>query len=601
MAVKPKGYNWPVLKRIMGYTKAYKWLFVATGILTISLGLTGVIRLLLIRKAIDGYIKDGDLEGLLWVTILVIGVLIIEGVATFLQSYASASLGQQIIRDLRKLIFKHITSLKLKYFDKTSVGTLMTRAINDIEKIADIFSQGILEIIGDLFKLFVILVAMTLLNWQLTLATMITLPILIYATNLFKKAVKKSFEDVRIQVARLNSFIQEHITGMSVVQIFNREDISFDEFQAINQKHKEAHIRSIMAYSIFFPVVEVLVSISLGAVIWIGLQQVNLGYVPPLAEWLSQRLDFVHTGPVSFGDLTFFILAVYMLFRPIRQLADRFNTLQMGLVAADRVFQLLDTKERIESEGSIQATDIRGQITFKNLWFAYNEPEWVLKDLSFEVKAGEKLAIVGATGAGKSSIINLLSRFYEFQKGTIAVDGIEIRDFDLQSLRRSVGVVLQDVFLFSDSIYQNITMGDPEISRDDVIEAAKAVGAHDFIEQLPEGYDYNVRERGAMLSVGQRQLIAFIRAQVFNPRILVLDEATSSIDSESEAMIQRAADKLTQDRTSLIIAHRLSTIQNADRILVLEKGELIEQGSHAELLAQNGKYRQLYDIQFTKD
>jgi ATP-binding cassette subfamily B protein len=478
-------------------------------------------------------------------------------------------------------VFTHITSFKLKYFDKTAIGTLVTRCISDIETIAQIFSQGLLSIMGELLKLIAVIGFMFFVSWKLTLYSLAPIPFLIIAMIVFKNAIKRAFQEVRTQVSKLNAFVQEHITGMVIVQVFNREEREKEKFRAINDEHKKAHVRSIWAYSVFFPVVEILSAVSLAFLVWWG-------------------VGGVLEGEVSQGDLVMFILLIYMLFRPIRQLADRFNVLQMGMVGSERVFKVLDTSEQIQDAGTLDS-GIKGNIKFENVWFAYNDDEWVLKDISFEAKEGETVAFVGATGAGKSSVVNLVNRFYEFQKGEINIDGVPIRDFNLDYLRNEIAVVLQDVFLFSTSIAENITLQNDRIKIEDVKKAAEAVGANEFIEKLPGGYDYDVKERGGMLSVGQRQLISFIRAYVYNPKVLILDEATSSVDTESELMIQRAIDRLTENRTSIIIAHRLSTIQKADRIIVLEKGEIVEQGNHQELLEADGHYKRLFDLQFKEE
>jgi ATP-binding cassette subfamily B protein len=458
------------------------------------------------------------------------------------------------------------------------VGTLVTRCISDIETIADIFSQGLLNILGELLKLIVVIAVMFVISWQLTLYSLLPMPFLVLAMVVFKNAIKRSFQSVRTQVSRLNAFVQEHIVGMSIVQVFNREAKEKAKFEHINREHRRAHIRAIWAYSVFFPVVEILSAVSLAFLVWWGVGGVLEDKVKP-------------------GELVAFILFIYMLYRPIRQLADRFNVLQMGIVGSERVFKVLDTQDRIEDSGILKE-GIRGDIEFRNVWFAYQDEDWVLQDLSFSVKEGQTVAFVGATGAGKSSVINLLNRFYEFQKGDILVEGKSVRNYDVAYLRSQVAVVLQDVFLFSDSILNNITLNNKDISREEVMKATAAVGASSFVERLPGAYDYDVKERGGMLSVGQRQLISFIRAYVYKPRILILDEATSSVDTESELLIQTAIDKLTQNRTSIVIAHRLSTIQKADKIIVLDKGRIVEQGSHQELLEQEGVYKGLFDLQF---
>ncbi len=565
----------------MTFVQPYRGVFYFTFALTVVSALIGVIRPILVGKAIDVYILEDDSLGLLIITLIVVGVLLLEAVVQFYQTYFSNWLGQNVTIDLRSNLFRHITAFKLRYFDKTPIGQLVTRVVSDIETVADIFSQGILVIMGDLLKLVVVVVAMFVVNWKLTLFVLIPIPLLLVATNIFKNAIKKAFQQVRTQVAVLNTFVQEHITGMNIVQIFNREEEEARKFREINQKHRQAHIRSVWAYSIFFPVVEILSAISLAVLVWWGTKESLI-------------------GEVTVGELVAFILFIYMLFRPIRQLADRFNVLQMGMVGSQRVFAVLDTDERIVNNGTIVKDSLKGNISFQNVWFAYKDDDFVLRDVSFEVKQGEVVAFVGATGAGKSSVINLLSRFYEFQKGEILIDDTPIRNYDLNYLRGEIAVVLQDVFLFSDTIHNNITLGDERITREKVIEAAQVVGAHGFISRLPEGYDFDVKERGGMLSTGQRQLISFIRAYVYNPGILVLDEATSSVDTETEMLIQEAIDQLTKGRTSIVIAHRLSTIQKADRIIVMDKGRVLESGSHDELLEKGGAYRKLFDMQFKR-
>lgn len=574
-----KALDLAILKRIFSYVKPYRQNFGFAVFTTVTLALISPLRPYLIQYTFDNYVSESNTDMLLNMTLILVALLMLEAVMQFADSFLTNRLGQYIIKDLRIQLYKHVIGLKLKYYDNTPIGTLVTRAVSDIEVIADIFSEGLIVIIGDLLKVTVILVVMFFINFKLTCVVLIPIPILLVATYLFKKRVQASFLDVRTQVARLNAFVQEHITGMNIVQIFTREAAEMKNFETINAKHRDANVRSIMAYSIFFPVVEMLSASSLGLLIWWG------------GKGVLQNTT-------SIGQLVEFIMFTNMMFRPIRQLADRFNTLQMGVVSSNRVFSVLDTKENITNKGKQIAENIKGNVEFKNVWFAYNEEEWILKNLSFSVKPGETIALVGATGAGKSSIINLLNRFYEYNKGTIAIDSIDIRDYELTSLRKNIGVVLQDVFLFSDTIANNISLNNPSITREQIMEAAKIVGAHDFISRLPNAYDYNVMERGAMISVGQRQLISFIRAYVYDPKILVLDEATSSIDTESEKLIQYAIDKLTENRTSIIIAHRLATIQKADKIIVLDKGEIIEMGNHQELLRNNKHYKHLFELQF---
>lgn len=608
--VQGKAVDLKLLGRVMQFIRPYRVVFFLTLILTITLGFMAPIRPLLIQQAIDTQIvidvddlskvladcfsqdvahykaiitPDFDTnrnEGLLNLILVIVGILIAEAMMQFLQVYYANWLGQTVTIDLRAKIYSHISRFRLKYFDNTAVGTLVTRVVSDIDGIAQIFSQGLLTIIGDILKLIIVLFVMFYINWELALISLIPIPILIIATRLFKNAIKKAFIAARNQVSRLNAFVQEHVTGMTIVQIFNREKEEMDRFDKINQEHRNAHIKSIWAYAIFFPIVELLSALSIALLLWFG-------------------IEGVFTNDVTYGELIQYILYIFLLYRPIRQLADRFNTLQMGIVNADRVFKVLDTEAAIPNTGTITEAEIKGNIEFQNVWFAYNEEEYVLKDLTFDLKAGQTIAFVGATGAGKSSVINLLSRFYEYDKGAIKLEGQDLRDYDINFIRKNIAVVLQDVFLFSDSIYNNITLNDPSITREQVIEAAKIVGAHDFIMKLPGDYDYDVKERGATLSVGQRQLIAFIRAYVYNPRILVLDEATSSVDTESEELIQHAIEKLTENRTSIVIAHRLSTIQRADNIIVLDHGKILEMGTHNELLQQDGQYKHLFELQFS--
>lgn len=577
-----KAVDFAILKRIFTYVKPYRKNFALALTTTIILAFLSPIRPLLIQYTFDHFVAKPNASMLLIMTFVLVVVLISEALMQFVDSFLTNSLGQKVIKDIRVQLYKHIVNLRLKYYDNTPIGTLVTRAVSDIEVIANIFSDGVIVIIGDILKISVIIVVMFFMNYQLTFIALTTIPILLYATYVFKKSVQNSFQDVRTQVARLNAFVQEHITGMNIIQIFNREKAESEKFEKINALHRDAHIRSIMAYSIFFPVVEILSSLALALIVWWGGKGV-----------LEKE--------TTIGDLMAFILFLNMMFRPIRQLADRFNTLQMGMVSSDRVFKVLDTVDVIENKGTQDASYIEGNVELKNLWFAYNDEDWVLRNVSFSVKKGETVALVGATGAGKSSIINLLNRFYEYNKGEIVIDGKNVREYELSSLRKNIGVVLQDVFLFSDTIANNISLNNPEISIEEIIEAAKIVGAHDFISQLPNSYDYNAMERGGMLSAGQRQLISFIRAYVYNPKILVLDEATSSIDTESEKMIQNAVDILTKGRTSIIIAHRLATIQKADKIIVMDKGEIVEMGSHQELLRLSGQYKRLFELQFKEE
>ena len=580
--VTGKVFDVNLLKRVIEYVKPYKTTFIFTGMLVLVLGFLAPIRPFLIQYAVDNFILKPDEIMLYYITLLLVGLLILEAILFFAQTYMANWLGQSVIKDIRLNLYKKINNFQLRYFDNTPIGTLVTRVVSDIETIADIFSQGILIIIGDILKLVVIIGFMLYQDWRLTLIVLIPMPILFLATYWFKNYIKKAFQDVRSAIANLNTFVQEHLTGMNIVQVFNREDREQKLFEEINNQHAQANIRTVWANSVFFPIVEVLSSISLALLVWWGAKDVISG----------------HTTP---GTLIAFILYIGMLYRPIRQLADKFNTLQMGMVASERVFNLLDTDDSIIDNGALSSIQIKGNIEFKNVWFAYKEEDWVLKGVNFLANSGQTIAFVGATGAGKSSVINLLGRFYEYQKGEILIDGNNIREYKLDDLRKEVGVVLQDVFLFSDSIMNNISLRNSKISEEQIIEASKKVGAHEFISKLPGGYHFNVQERGGMLSSGQRQLIAFIRAYVYNPSILILDEATSSVDTETERLIQNAIDILTEGRTSIIIAHRLATIQKANNIIVMDHGEIVEQGGHQELLNQNGVYKNLYELQFSKN
>lgn len=582
-SVTGEAFDFPILLRLFSFVKPYKRIFILSVLLTFIIAFLAPARPLLIQYTFDNFIAFNDSRGLLFMTMIMIGLLIVQAIMQYFQTYLTSFLGQSVIRDLRIKLFSHILGFRLKYFDKTAIGTPVTRTVSDIETIAEIFSDGIIIIIGDILQLAVVIIVMMWTDVKLTLVSLSTIPLLIVATNIFKNKIKDAFKDVRTQVARLNVFLQEHITGMNVVQIFNREKEEMERFNEINKEHRDAHIRSVWYYSVFFPVVEILSAASLGLLVWWGAKEVLAGH-----------------PDITIGVLMAFILYINMLFRPIRELADKFNTLQMGMVSSERIFSVLDTEEIIHNEGIIKADNLKGNIRFENVWFAYNNEEWVLKNVSFEADAGQTVALVGATGAGKSSIINLLNRFYEIQKGRILIDGINIKDYELSSLRNRIAVVLQDVFLFSDTIKNNITLRNPEISPEEVMDASRKIGAHKFIEQVPETYEYNVRERGGMLSVGQRQIISFIRAYVYKPAILVLDEATSSIDHETEELIQNATETLTKNRTSIIIAHRLATIQKADKIIVMDKGEIKETGTHRELLRLGGLYKNLYEIQFER-
>lgn len=580
MSEQKNKLNLSLLKRLLSYTNPYKKHFIAALVITLVLSGFAVVRPLLINKALNQFVGDTqNLSALNTIGFLIFGALVFEALMQFANIYVTNYLGQNIVKDLRNQVYNHILKLKNSYFDNTPVGTLVTRAISDIESLSEVFSSGFIVISGDILMLITFVSVMLYKNWVLTLIVLSTIPLLTIATNLFKNGVKKTFTEVRNAVAALNTFTQEHITGMRIVQLFNREEQEYEKFIEINDKHRKANIRSIWYYSIFFPVVEILSAIAIALLLWyIGVKNnsMNLGL----------------------GDITFFVMMVNMLFRPIRMLADRLNTLQMGIVAADRVFKVLDTNEIIEDKGSKDLANVRGDIEFKNVWFAYNNEHYVLKNVSFSIKAGETVAMVGATGAGKSTVINLLSRFYEINKGEICLDGTNIKDYSLEELRKNTGVVLQDVHLFNDSIVNNITLHNDSITREEVIEASKKIGLHDFILTLPGGYDYVVKERGITLSAGQRQLIAFIRAYVYNPKIFILDEATSTIDTHTEQLLQLALDKISKGRTSIIIAHRLATIKNANKIMVFEKGEIAEQGTQQELLSKDGLFKKLYEMQF---
>jgi ABC-type multidrug transport system fused ATPase/permease subunit len=568
-----------LLKRVLAFAEPYRLQFTIAAISAVLLSVLGPMRPMLINYAIDNYILVPNKEKLLNITALLLGLLFVEAFIQFFYIYLSTWIGQHVIQDLRAKIFKHILSLKMKYFDNTPIGTLVTRAVSDIETIADIFSQGLLVIIAELLKLVVVVIMMIYTDWRLAIITMLTIPILLVATSWFKRNIKASFQDVREQVSQLNTFVQEHIVGMNVVQIFNREQAEYEKFKTINQSHRDAHLRSIFYYAVFFPIVEVLSAMSIGLIVWYGGQGILSG------------------KDITVGELIAFILFIHMMFRPIRQLADRFNILQMGIVGSERVFKVLDTDHKITDFGENTLDNMEGAISFKDVDFSYKQDEWVLKGLTFEIKAGQMLALVGRTGAGKTSIISVLNRFYETQKGTIAIDNVNINTIQLANLRENIALVQQEVFLFSDSILNNITLFSSDITRDKIIEAAKEIGVHNFIETLPDTYDYVVGERGVTLSAGQRQLIAFLRVYVRNPKILILDEATSSIDTATEELLQNALEKLSKDRTTIVIAHRLSTIVKADKILHLKDGSVLEEGTHNQLLKSGGAYAEMYDLQ----
>jgi ATP-binding cassette subfamily B multidrug efflux pump len=567
-----------VLRQLYTYVKPYQKQFYFLVFLTLALAILAPTRPYLIQIAIDEHVAVGDTAGLLQIIYILVGLMIVQAFAQWAHTYYSGWIGQVIIKDIRVRLYKHLLKLRLQFFDNTPIGRLVTRNVSDIETLADVFSEGLAAIIGDLLQIVTILGVMFYIDWKLTLVSLCTLPLLIISTYVFKEKIKVTFNDVRNAVANLNSFLQEHITGMTIVQLFNREKREYEKFKEINREHRAAHIRSVLYYSVYFPVAEIIQAIGIGLVVWYGAVGV-----------LGMDLQI--------GVLISFIMYLQLFFRPIRMIADRFNTLQMGVVSSSRIFKLLASSEHIANEGSFSPEKVQGNVRLDQVWFAYKEEDYVLKNISFEVKKGQTIALVGATGAGKSSIINLISRFYEINKGAITIDGTNIQDFELSALRKHIGVVLQDVFLFSSSIHQNITLGNPNITKEQVLAAAELVGASKFIEKLPGGLDYNVMERGATLSVGQRQLISFVRAMVYNPEILILDEATSSVDSETEELIQESIEKMMQGRTSIVIAHRLSTIQKADQILVLNKGEIVETGTHQSLLEKGGYYTQLHQMQ----
>ena len=573
-----------LFKRLLGYVLVYKPTFVFVAISAILISIFSTLTPYLIKIAVDDYLSLGRYNDFIYVICFMLFNLVLTVIFMFLFSFYANLLGQNVVYDLRVKLFKHILNFKMAYFDKSSVGRLVTRAVNDMETIASIFSQGLFMIVADLLQMLLVILVMLALSWKLSLTIFIVLPFILFATRKFQKSMKVAFTDVRSEISNLNSFVQERLTGMKIVQLFNREKIEYENFIKINEKHKKAWLKTVWYNSIFFPIAELSTSITVGLIVWYGGLNVIL-------------LD----TEITLGIIFLFIQLSQMLFRPLRQIADKFNTLQMGMVAANRVFKIIDTSSKIPNKGKLSADSLMGNIDFKNIEFFYNEGENVLKDISFNVKSGEKVAIVGATGSGKTTIVNLLTRFYDSQKGTIKLDKMDIKNIDIFSLRSKISIVLQDVFLFADSLLNNITLWNKSISFDNVISAAKKIGIHDFILSLPNGYNYNVKERGVMLSQGQRQLISFLRAYLKNPSILILDEATSSIDSNSEELIQNAILKITENKTSIIIAHRLSTILNSDRILVMDKGLLVESGSHKELIKkENGYYRNLYEIQFKK-
>lgn len=566
----------------MRFAKPYQGRFNAVIVWAISLSIFAALRPYMLKETVDRYLTTHDSKGLLLFILLMAVILLLEVASQFYFVYWANWLGQDIVKDIREKLFRHISNFKMKYFDNEPVGKLVTRSVSDIESIASIFSQGLFMIVSDLLKMVVILGIMFYMNWKLSCIVILGMPVLLYATRIFQQKMKIAFEEVRNQVGNLNTFVQERVTGMKIVQLFNREAIEYEKFKVINQKHNDAWLKNILYNSIFFPIADIVSSVTLGCIIWYGGLNIISG-----------------DSATTFGDLFAYTMLINMLFNPLRQIADKFNVMQMGIIAAERVFEVLDIDDHLQTSGTVEATHFKGDIRFENVRFSYIEGEEVLKGINLKVNAGETIAIVGATGAGKSTIINLLNRFYEIDSGTITIDNTPITEFTIGSLRKQIAIVLQDVFLFADSILNNITLYNPAISREDVILAAQKIGAHDFIMSLPGDYDYNVKERGIMLSSGQRQLIAFLRAYVSNPSVLILDEATSSIDTYSEELIQKATETITKGRTSIVIAHRLATIINADKIIVMDKGEIVEEGTHYQLLNKdNGYYKNLYYSQF---
>ena len=574
-----------LFKRLLDYVLVYKPIFVFVAISAILISLFSTLTPYLIKVAVDDYLSVGKFEDFILLICFMVGNLILTVVFMFLFSYYANLLGQKVIYDIRIKLFNHILNFKMKYFDSSSVGRLVTRAVNDMETIASIFSQGLFMIVADLMQMLVVVIVMLALSWKLSLAIFAILPFILFATRKFQKSMKVAFNEVRTEIANLNSFVQERITGMKIVQLFNRQKIEYENFVKINEKHKNAWLKTVWYNSIFFPIAELSTSITIGLIVWFGGLNVIL-----------------EDSSITLGVIFLFIQLSQMLFRPLRQIADKFNTLQMGMVAANRIFKIIDTDSKIKNIGKNIGESIDGTISFKNVNFSYNDDETIIDNLSFDIKKGEKIAIVGSTGSGKTTIVNLITRFYDIQGGSITIGKNDIKEYKLTSLRSKIALVLQDVFLFADTILNNITLSNPDISFNHVVNAAKKIGIHDFIMSMPGGYNYNVKERGVMLSQGQRQLISFLRAYIKNPSILILDEATSSIDSNSEELIQNATLKITENKTSIIIAHRLSTILNSDRIFVMNGGKLVESGSHKELIKKkNGYYKNLYEIQFKNE
>jgi ATP-binding cassette subfamily B multidrug efflux pump len=581
MSKKENILNTYLFKRLLAFVKPYNYIFIFSLLAVFGLAIFGALRPVVLEKVLDENISQGISDGFLQLIIVMGVLLLLEVLSNYLFIYFAGWLGQSVVKDIRVLLYNHIISFKMKYYDKSSVGVLITRSVTDMERIADIFGQGLFMIFSDLLKMLIVGIVMITMNWELSIIVFLTLPIILVATKIFQRYMKIAFEEVRSEVSNLNSFVQERVTGMKILQLFTREDIEFENFKNINERHKKGWLKTVWYNSIFFPIAEVLSSFTLGVVVWYG------------------GINIIKDNTASIGELTAFIMMIPMMFRPLNQIANKFNTLLMGMVAAERVFKVIDTKSSIIDEGEIVVDTFKGEVCFDKVNFSYNDGVQVLNEISFNIKKGSTVAIVGSTGAGKTSVINLLTRFYEIDAGEIFIDGRNLKDYRLSTLRKNIGIVLQDVFLFSDTILNNITLKNDDITIDQVILAAQQIGVHDFIMTLPGNYYYNVKERGIMLSSGQRQLIAFLRVYVSNPQILILDEATSSVDTASELLIQKAIEKITKNRTSLIIAHRLATVKNANNIIVMNSGNIIEQGSHKELINNvDGYYKKLYDVQF---
>jgi ATP-binding cassette subfamily B multidrug efflux pump len=579
---KKRFFDISQLQRVLQFTRPYRGKFIGSIVLAIVLAAFTPVRPWLIEHTVDKYIAGKNYDWLIYITIIQIGFLFLETCLRFYFSYVTSWLGQSVVKDMRVKVFGKVLHLNLRQFDKTPIGTLTTRTIDDIERINDIFSEGLIPIIADLLSILCVLGIMIWTDWRLTLISLIPFPIIVVATYYFKESVNKSFHRVRNAVAQLNAFVQEHLTGMYIVQAFAAEKRESNKFRAINKEHRNANIHAIFAYSVFFPIVEIILALSMGLIVW----------------WTAKEALGAGANPT--GKITSFILYLNLIFRPLRVIADKFNVLQMGMIASERVFKVLDNNDYLNQQGKYAPQIVKGKVEFDHVWFGYNEEHPVLKNINFTVESGQTVAIVGHTGSGKTTIISLLNRMYEVNSGKIKIDDVPVENWDLESLRKNIGVVLQDVFLFSGSVMENITLRNENIPKEKVVEAAKLIGMHEFIMQLPGGYDYNVMERGSTLSVGQRQLLSFIRALLYNPSILILDEATSSVDTESEQMIEKAINTLIADRTSIVIAHRLSTIQRADAIIVLDKGEIKEIGNHRQLLEKGGFYSKLYEMQFEK-